>query len=142
VFGALKQRLYRLMRIHSGMPDVDRVIKNLYIGSIPCNEDILLDDDYLLKLDIRFVEEGKQPTIQEIDDYVDMVIMSMEKTLVLVHCRRGRARSAIIVIGVLMKYFNKNLYKAIEFLRDKRPIYLNKSQMKVLREYEKCLKEC
>jgi protein-tyrosine phosphatase len=41
---------------------------------------------------------------------------------ILVHCARGRSRSATIVLYYLMKKYNISLINAFDFLKDKRPI--------------------
>lgn len=80
--------------------------------------------------------------LEYLDDCVEFVHRSREKTNVLVHCYAGVSRSVTIVLAYLMKKCNWNLQKALGFVRSKRVVAKpNDGFMRQLQQYEKQLQK-
>eukprot|EP01064_Diplonema_japonicum_P035333 TRINITY_DN763_c12_g1_i1.p1 TRINITY_DN763_c12_g1~~TRINITY_DN763_c12_g1_i1.p1 ORF type:complete len:240 (+),score=39.31 TRINITY_DN763_c12_g1_i1:473-1192(+) len=74
-----------------------------------------------LKLDlVDHADEAISTVFQRAFSFIEHA--RREKKKVLVHCRRGISRSATLVIAYLMKYSNKQLDDAFNYVRDKRSI--------------------
>jgi len=95
----------------------------------------------VFSIDARILPEGRYVNPEYLDSMV-MVIEAMRKVMpVSVFCRQGRGRSVMSVAGWLMKYKDMKWNIAYQFIKSKRDVaYLTREQFKVLRDYEKWLK--
>jgi protein-tyrosine phosphatase len=84
-------------------------------------------------------------SISELNEGVDFIHQQLEQRHVYVHCKVGRGRSAMMIMGYIMKYHQQELnlqendnvvQKAIEFVRKSRPqIYVTAAQKSALQDY-------
>jgi len=99
------------------------------IRSIICLDALLCDpDESTLDVDdyevIDFVDgPGNDPRL--FDQAVRLVgVLSVQSPKLLVHCRAGRSRSAVVVAGYLMRERHWSCDKAIAFVAKRRDIQL------------------
>jgi len=133
-----------------------KVHSNLYIGSEEnSNEEDLLNSKgitHILSLighqsSVEMVERKQYPMDDkgrsDIKDVLDEVYEFMESgqkenNNLLVHCKLGQNRSAVVVIAFLMKKFKKTLHRAHRDLKKARPIVqVNVDYAKQLLELER-----
>lgn len=143
-------KLYPIIRwLHervSGNPWFDRVRGRLWIGGAPSygrDKQFLLDHDIGAVLDMRAERQGDRafyaqhdieylrlpvldmlmPPADVLDRGVDFVQRQLEAgRSVLVHCAKGRGRSAAIVTAYLMAHEGLSYQEAYELLKGQRPL--------------------
>lgn len=72
--------------------------------------------------------------LQKAAEFIHKTILNNKK--IYVHCRAGRARSAMAIIAYLLKYKKMNLNMAFRFIKEKRSVFLvNSSQKKSLKTF-------
>lgn len=132
VLGFIGNRVRRMVR----KPDIDWINRYLAIGGRP-----LYTQGFHI-IDARVLQEGEYPNILLVDTLVDE-IESHRKIgdIIYLHCRVGRGRAPLIAICYLMKYHGTHLDTAINKVRRRRPYtYLNKEQMRFVKDYWKLIK--
>ncbi len=79
-------------------------------------------------------------SLKELDRGIRWLRRQTVKGIAYVHCKAGRGRSAMIVIGYLMRYYRFSLQKAISFVSSKRVVIsLRPCQYDRLKEYARFL---
>ncbi len=132
IFGAIKQRTIKYVRNKNGIADIDLIEKDIFIGSYPDKYTDVLP--CITKMHVyEIVEEGKPLELNELNALVSVV---NNKKPIVVLCHRGRGRSAMVILGYLMRYRKLSLNEAIRAIKYIRPIYLNNKQYKRMKEYE------
>jgi hypothetical protein len=72
--------------------------------------------------------------------FIDRALLSDKK--IVIFCKKGRSRSAAVLIAYLINRFNVNFYQAYFFIKSKRACIAPNSGFKIgLREYERVLRE-
>lgn len=158
--------------------DVNEIIPNLWLGNVKSslNENFLkkyniqtiitiLDDDNnndiyknkfnkitILHIPIKNKDMCGKNFIEFYEYTNDFIKKSLSNNKgVLVHCKRGHHRSANIVGAYLIKYYNFDLNKAVEYIHKLRPYALRKETCMsnglfeyylYLKKINKCHKKC
>jgi len=140
---------------------MSEIIKNLYLGNfqdavdmtdiylvINCTTNIEFSHSHVKKIRISVEDNGNEEEyiklykaiennniFQEINDALN------QNKKVLVHCMAGQQRSAAVVVCFLIWKYNMDLFKAIEFVKSKRPIafFGNVNFMQTIKHYWKSM---
>jgi len=121
----------------------DEIIPNLFLGGykaledynkfdliINCTKDIEFpDSDQTNCRYVRLPVNDESSEANKLKDLLDnnniLEIINkyvIEKKNVLVHCKMGQQRSAIVIVCYLMRYFYLSSEEAIKYVKVKRPI--------------------
>lgn len=123
----------------------DEIIPNLFLGSykalqdykkfdliINCTKDIEFpkgDESNGWVKYVRLAVNDEPSEAKKLQDMLDgnnilemINTYLMENKKVLVHCKMGQQRSAIVIVCYLMRYFYVSSTEAINFVKAKRPI--------------------
>ena len=122
------------------------VVDNIYIGGYGHRK-----SNFAVEIDASVLPVGfSYYSLYELDKLVDELHDARERNTwakyhsekILVYCERGMVRSATVIAGYLMKYRRYTLNEAINLIKSKRDIAIFQHyNMRVLRDYEKWLKE-
>lgn len=143
----------------------DQIVPNLWLGNLKGASDVNFIKNKNIKaivnctIDYPFyfdwiqqyrvpVNDNRNPqNMGKMFQYLDETVESIHKHIrrnepVFVHCYFGAQRSATVVVAYIMKKFNLSKNKAIEFVKQKRPIiFFNTPTFDViLDKYESLLK--
>ncbi len=130
-------------KVDMSVNNYDEIIPNLFLGGykaledykkfdliINCTKDIEFPSSNLIICKyIRLPVNDEPDEANKLKDLLDsnnvLEIINkylIEKKNVLVHCKMGQQRSAIVISCYLMKYFYISSDEAIEYVKAKRPI--------------------
>ncbi|MDN5846214.1 MAG: dual specificity protein phosphatase family protein [Candidatus Nitrosocosmicus sp.] len=73
-------------------------------------------------LDVRDLNDDSTNSLERYKEKIDLAWeLIQEHGKVVICCVAGRSRSNAIALGVLIKYFGMDFYKALEFIKSKVP---------------------
>jgi len=153
IIGAIGIRLMRKLKQRRGEVDVVFVDKNLSFGGKTNYEKLhrngitaILDlqeeesNEKTDHLNLRYLKigipDGGVPTSNQIQDIIKWVKERREKNdVVFLHCNLGRGRATLATLLCLISD-GMSLDKAIKLVKKRKYVYLNKNQLKCVKNFE------